>query len=237
MISAWKLDAERSLMKADSPAVLTTAMLHAMATTGLEDPPSPATFTRWVAEMEVIWKLRGVIKGVYLNRLGHREVSPAAAAHWVRSRSVVSLSWVLEQAHVTNNFGDTITCVIPTHPSWPTPNIGDRCTKACTFRFFAMPADLVEAGAVKDARDLRFDYPRTTPEKALLDWLYLGDSPNSRMTRPPKDLELQALNTPRLRRLAGAMRMTDSLDRWIEEYHRYQSDVDVRENSATRMRL
>ena len=71
----------------------------------------------------------------------------------------------------------------------------------------------------------------------MLDWLYLGDSPNSRMTRPPKDLELQALNTPRLRRLAGAMRMTDSLDRWIEEYHRYQSDVDVRENSATRMRL
>ena len=40
-----------------------------------------------------------------------------------------------------------------------------------------MPADLVEAGAVKDARDLRFDYPRTTPEKALLDWLYLGNSP------------------------------------------------------------
>ena len=57
------------------------------------------------------------------------------------------------------------------------------------------------------------------------------------MTRPPKDLELEALNTSRLHRLAKAMQMADALDRWIEEYQRYQSDVDVRENSATRMRL
>lgn len=233
----WKADAERLLMRADSPSVLTTAMLHSLATTGRTDVPSPATFSRWVSAMADLGKLKEVTKGVYVNRLGHREVSPAAAAHWVRSRSVVSLSWVLEQAHITNNFGDTITCVIPTDPTWPTPNVGDRETKAGTFRFFAMPARLVEAGRMEDSRDLRFDYPRTTPEKALLDWLFLGASPRSRMTRPPFDLEFDALDRPRLRRLAKAMQLTSVLDEWLRQYEAYQSNEDVRENAATRMRL
>lgn len=233
----WKADAERILMSGDSPSVLTTAMLHALVTTGREDAPAPATFARWIAAMADLGKLQEVIKGVYLNRLGHREVSPAAAAHWVRSRSVVSLSWVLEQAHITNNFGDTITCVIPTDPTWPNPNIGDRITKAGTFRFFAMPALLVDSGRLEDIRDLRFDYPRTTPEKALLDWLFLGDSRRSRMTRPPFDLEIQALNMPRMKRVAKAMQLTTVLDAWLAQYEEYQSSKDVQENSATRMRF
>lgn len=237
MNTHWKADAERLLMRPDSPSVLTTAMLHALVATGRPDAPSPATFSRWVSAMADLGKLKEVIKGVYLNRLGHREVSPAAAAHWVRSRSIVSLSWVLEQAHITNNFGDTITCVIPTDPTWPNPNIGDRETKAGTFRFFAIPARLAEAGRLDDARDLRFDYPRTTPEKALLDWLFLGASPRSRMTRPPFDLEFEALDKRRLRRLAKAMQLTAVLDDWLRQYEAYQSSEDVRENAATRMRL
>ncbi|HSV50526.1 MAG TPA: hypothetical protein VLJ57_00315 [Burkholderiaceae bacterium] len=237
MNTHWKADAERLLMNTGSPSVLTTAMLHSLVTTGRADAPSPATFARWVSTMADFGKLQEVIKGVYLNRLGHREVSPAAAAHWVRSRSVVSLSWVLEQAHITNNFGDTITCVIPTDATWPTPNVGDRVTKAGTFRFFAMPARLVDVGRVEDIRDTQFDYPRTTPEKALLDWLFLGASPRSRMTRPPFDLEIGALDTRRLRRVAKAMQLTSVLDDWVRLYEEYQSSEDVRENAATRMRF
>lgn len=237
MTPQWKADAERALMAVDSPSVLTTAMLHAMATAGRADAPSTATFARWLADMDRVGKLQSVIKGVYLNRLGHREVSPAAAANWVRSRSVVSLAWVLEQAHVTNNFGDTITCVIPTDATWANPNVGDRQTNAGVFRFFAMPARLVHAGAPADARDHRFDYPRATAEKALLDWIVLGASPRSRLTRPPFDLELDALDRPRLQRLADAMQVTPLLEAWTHQYDEYQADLDVRENSATRMQF
>ncbi|MFT4100233.1 MAG: hypothetical protein QM674_04170 [Burkholderiaceae bacterium] len=239
MKSNWKADAERLLMSADSPSVLRTAMLHALVTTGREDAPSAATFSRWVAEMADVGKLQEVIKGVYLNRLGHRDVSPAAASHWVRHRSVVSLSWVLEQAHVTNNFGDTITCVIPIEPGWPNPQVGDRRTAAGTFRFFAMPAHLVDerAGKLDDIRDLRFDYPRTTPEKALLDWIYLGASSRSRLTRPPFDLDLAALDRRRLNRTAKAMGLSERLEGWVRRYEAYQADEDVKENTATRMRL
>ena len=239
MAKTWKVDAERLLLSAESPSVLTTAMLHTLATTGRAAPPSSATVGRWVTDMAGTGKLREVIKGVYLNHLGHRDVSPAAAAHWVRHRSVVSLSWVLEQSHITNNFGDTITCVIPTEAGWPNPRVGDRHTSAGTFIFFAMPAHLVDerAGKFEDIRDPRFDYPRTTPEKALLDWIYLGASSRSRLTRPPLDLDLGALNQRRLSRLAKTMNLTVPLKAWISQYEAYQSDVDVRSNISTRMRL
>jgi hypothetical protein len=237
MTAAWKADAERMLMAAGSPPVLTTAMLHTMATAGRAHSPSPATFARWLASLVAGGKLRQVIKGVYLNVLGHRDASPAQAAYLVRSRSVVSLSWVLEQAGITNNFGDTVTCIIPTDPSWPNPNIGDRQTAAAPFRFFAMHNDLVEAGRQEDIRDMRFNYPRTTPEKAFADWLYLGASPRSRMTRPPFDLDVGSLNMPRVRRVARAMQITQVLDDWMQQYEAFQADEDVRENSATRMRF
>jgi len=239
MSAIWRADAERLLMQADSPPVMTTAMLHALVTTGRADAPSASTFTRWVRAMAGAGKLQEVIKGVYLNRLGHREVSKAAAAHWVRSRSVVSLSWVLEQSHITNNFGDTITCVIGTEAGLPNPQIGDRSTAAGVFRFFAMPARLVDerAGRLEDIRDLRFNYPRTTPEKALLDWIFLGSTPRSRMTRPPFDLDIDALNARRIRRIAKSMGVSPLLEEWMGQYAQYQSDGDVRENTATRMRF
>jgi hypothetical protein len=239
MAKTWKADAERLLLSAESPSVLTTAMLHTLAATGRADAPSSATIGRWVVEMADAGKLREVIKGVYLNRLGHRDVSPAAAAHWVRHRSVVSLSWVLEQGHITNNFGDTITCVIPTEAGWSNPQVGDRQTSAGTFRFFAMPAHLVDerAGKFEDIRDTRFDYPRTTLEKALLDWIYLGTSSRSRLTRPPFDLDLGALNQRRLSRLAKTMNLTAPLNAWVSQHEAYQSDADVQGNMSTRMRL
>lgn len=236
---AWKAHAERLLMAPDSPGVLTTAMLHAFTTAGRADVPSRATFSRWVARLCATGRLQEVVRGVYLNRQAHADLSPAAAAHWVRHRSVVSLAWVLEQAHVTNNFGDTITCVIPIAPGWPNPQVGDRRTKAGTFRFFAMPADRVESPVMRpeDRLDLRFDYPRTTPEKALMDWLYLGASRRSRMTPPPLDLDVSLLDRRRLRRLARAMGLESLADDWLARQAAYQASDEVRENSAPRLVL
>lgn len=237
MTALWKLEAESRLLRGDTPAVLTSGMLQMIASLPGAAAPPHATFQRWLDDLVRSKKLQRVIKGVFLNRMGHRDISPAAAAQWVRSRSVVSLAWVLEQSGVMNNFGDTVTCVIPTDPSWPNPQISDRKTQAATFRFFAMPAHLVDerAGALTDIRDPRFDYPRTTQEKALLDWIYLGASTRSRMTRPPFDLDLQALNKARLRRVAKAMNMLELLENWQAQWHRVQENSDVRDNSSARL--
>lgn len=239
MKPAWKIDTEKLLMSPESPSVLTKAMLRTLAVAGRPEAASKPTIDRWAESLVIEGKLRGVVKGVYLNQLGHRNVSPAAASNWIRSRSVVTLSWVLEQAHMTNNFGDTVTCVIPIERGWPNPQVGDRKTSAGVFRFFAMPAALVDerAGKLEDIRDLRFNYPRTTPEKAFLDWIYLGASPRSRMTRPPFDLEAEALNAPRLRRLSKSMRLESQLEEWMAGYKSYQENDDVAANASMRLRL
>jgi hypothetical protein len=235
----WKLEAERRLLRGDTPAVLTSGMLHMVASAQGQAAPPQATFQRWLDDLLRANKLRRVIKGVYLNTMGHRDISPAAASGWIRTRSVVSLAWVLEQAGVMNNYGDTVTCVIPIDASWPNPQISDRKTDAGTFRFFAMPAHLVDerAGALGDIRDLRFDYPRTTAEKALLDWIYLGASARSRMTRPPFDLDFKALDIRRLRRLAKRMGILELLESWREQWVRYQDDPDVQSNSSSLLGL
>lgn len=236
MSRSWKQEVERRLFDREAPEVMTTAMLRAMAMAGRTDPPSPATFARWMLEMSSTGKLSLVIKGVYLNRLGYRDVSPAAAAGYVRFGSIVSLSWVLERAGVTNNFGDTVTCIIPTAPRWANPQIGDRKTSAGTFRFFGMPERLVDAGTFEDNRDLRFDYPRTTPERALLDWIYLGASHRSRLLPPPLDLDLSILDAARMSRLVNAMGIADAYEHWTTRYEAYQADEDVQENAAVGMR-
>lgn len=238
MTAAWKLRTEARLLDPEMPAVLTTAMLMATVQSGEANPPSAATFQRWLREMAASTKLREVIKGVYLNRMGHSDVAPAAAAHWIRARSVVSLAWVLEQAGVTNNIGDTVTCVIPTDPSWTNPQIGDRQTAMGKFRFFAMPARLVlfdeVSNVLADVRDLRFDYPRATPEKALLDWIYLGASARSRMTRPPMDLDTGLLNRRRLERLAKRMDIEAKLAEWMTMHAAYQAHPEVLENQSSK---
>ena len=131
-----------------------------------------------------------------------------------------------------------MTCVIPTDPTWTNPQIGDRITSAGTFRFFAMPARLLDerSGKIDDIRDLRFDYPRATPEKALLDWIYLGAS-KSRMTRPPFDVEVDRLNKTKLNRIAKSMGMIDKFSAWINARDVYQKSDDVMENSSVRMRF
>lgn len=236
MSLSWKQEVERLLFEGPAPEVVTTAMVRAMTIAGREHPPSAATFARWMRELSETGKLREVIKGVYLNRLGHRNASPAAAAGYVRFGSIVSLSWVLEQAGITNNFGDTITCVIPTRSDWPNPQVGDRQTVAGPFRFFGMPAHVVDAGKFEDSRDLRYEYPRATPERAFADWIYLGASPRSRLSRPPMDLEMSGLNRTRLKRLVSAMGISQAYEAWDARYRAYQEDEDVRENAATRIR-
>lgn len=236
MTAFWKLAVEARLMKSSTPEVLTSGMVQAMARFTQHEEPSPATFQRWLKDMTATGKLQPVIRGVYLNRMGHNDVSPAAASHWIRSRSIVSLCWVLEQAGVTNNFGGAITCVIPTDPTWTNPQVGERKTTAGVFGFYAMPARLLNLGEVTDKlddiQDSHFDYPRATPEKALLDWIYLGASHRSRMTLPPMDLQIGSMDKRKLRRLSKQMAIQGHLNDWLARYERHQSSLDVQQNAA-----
>ncbi|WP_155803372.1 hypothetical protein [Bordetella sp. FB-8] len=233
MSKRWRLEAEKRLMAIDSPFVLSTAMLLDLALAG-DEQPVRSSVQRWITEMLEGSKLQAVTKGLYLNRLGHPRDNAAEAAHWIRRGAVLSLSWVLEQAGVMNNYGDTYTCIIPTESSWTTPSLAIRDVPGIgRFRFFALRTELMDeaVGKQEDVFDLRFNYRRATPEKALLDWIYLGHSHRSTLSLPPLDIEADRLSLPRLKRLARGMGMAAQWENWWSAWRAYQDDPSVIANA------
>jgi hypothetical protein len=233
MSKAWRLQAEARLMAADSAFVMSTAMLMDLAGAGPHQP-SRASVARWIRDLLEGKKLQAVTRGLYLNRLGHRDANAAEAAHWIRRGAVLSLSWVLEQADVMNNFSDTYTCIIPTEPGWIVPSLTRRNIPGIgQFRFHALRVDLVDeaAGKLEDVFDLRFNYRRAMPEKALLDWIYLGHSHRSTLSAPPLDIEVGRLDARRLKRLAKGMGMSALYEQWLSDWRAYQAHPDVIANA------
>lgn len=238
MARPWRINAEKWLMQTESPFVLTAASLRLLtsdrATIGDGQAPSDATFYRWLRDMSDAGKLVEVTKGVYLNRLGHRNQSAAAAAAFVRRGAVLSLSWVLEQAGLMNNFGETFTCTIPTLPGASPPQIKDRVVPGIgTFRFHALRIEKAEPTRARrqDIYDPGFGYLRATPEKALLDWICLSGDGRSRLRRPPLDIRVDELDHRRLKRLCRAMDIEDDCEAWLAQWRQYQQDPEVEANA------
>ena len=113
---------------------------------------------------------------------------------------------MLGEAGITNNFPDLVTSVIP-HERGRVPSVRDRL-------------------------DVDVKYPRATREKALMDWIYLGASRYSKIAGPPLDLEIERLDTPRLRRLARSMNLVEELKVWQVRKRKYDADPDVKANSS-----
>ena len=228
---------EKALLAFDAPHVVTTQDLEACLRVSAGARPSAATLTRWVRALTATGALQPVTRGVYLNRLAGPAVHAAEAAQYIRRGAVVSLAWVLERSGALNNFGDTVTCVVPQVPGMAPPKVGERDTAAGPFRFYAMPHRLFEAGTtrVEDVQDLHYSYPRATPERALLDWIYLGASVRSRLPPPPLDLQLRGMSQSRLARLAKAMGIGEPWRDWHARWSAHEQASDVRENASAEL--
>lgn len=230
----WKLAAHRLLMKGDAPHVLTTADLAAFARTAAGENLPTATLTRWVRNLNDAGAIVAVTRGVYLNRLAGPAVHPAQAAQYIRRSAIVSLAYVLEQCGALNNFGDTVTCVVPLIKGLSAPKVGERQTLAAPFRFYALPQRFfhLQDVALEDLQDLNYAYPRATPERALLEWVYLGSSAKSRLPLPPLDLALKRLDSQKLERLAKAMKIEPQWQNWKAAWQQHAQAEDVLENAS-----
>ena len=78
-------------------------------------------------------------------------------------------------------------------------------------------------------------YPRATSEKALLDWIYLGASPRTKLSGPPLDIDLDRLDTARLTRLSRRMNLASELKDYLARKRKYDRDPDVRANAPVGM--
>ena len=178
---------------------------------GVSDP----TVERWLQDAVGAQRLQRVVRGLYLNRLTHPPAQLAEAAVWLRAGAVISLQTVLGDAGVWNNYTGWVTAVVPLSRRYATPSLGNLATSGGTFVFRGLPERVLEAGREQDRLSSAVAYRRATPEGALLHWLYLSHSPRSRMSPPPSDLELGALDSRKLNRLADAMNLREQLESWL----------------------
>jgi hypothetical protein len=233
MTARWKLSLDNALLTRNVDVWTTTQLLgQAMLD---PNPPSKASFNRWVDEAVESGKLLRVRRGVFLNPMGNRRVHAAAAATYIRRNAVPSLSWVLEQDWLLNNFSDVVTCTVPMAPGIKLINVAPVKTEHGWFRFHTLPWRIHEPDVLpaEDWRDNRVDYPRATPEKAFADWLYLARSPRSWLKRPPYDLEFAELNKKRLARIIKALSLEDIYQEWVAKKNQYDQDPDVIANDYT----
>lgn len=176
---------------------------------------SDPTVERWIQDAVSANRLQRVVRGLYLNRLISPPAQLCEAAVWLRPGAVISLQTVLGDAGVWNNFTDWVTAVVPLSRRYTTPSLGRLETAAGIFVFRGLPEAVLEAGREEDRLVSTTAYRRATPEAALLHWLYLSNSPRSRMSPPPLDSDLAALDVRKLKRLSQAMRLSETLEEWL----------------------
>lgn len=216
----WQIRLQRTLVRADAPPVLTRDLLSRFARTARDGSAIAASsLTHWVRQAVAEERLRPVQRGLWLNGCRARPGQPADAAAWLRPEAVVSLNTVLGDAGVLNNPVRTVMAVVPLDAGAPPPKLGRRETRVGAFHFHGIPRRIMEAGVPEDRLEMTatWDHSRATPEKALVDWLYLADSPRSRRTPPPRyDLDLDLLDRPRLQRLARAGGLAGKVDELLD---------------------
>ncbi len=218
-MKSWQIKFETRLAQAGAPAVLSRDLLARMARSARGNlPVAGSSLSHWLKSAEARGRLHRVQRGLYLNGFRSPPGQLADATDWLRRDAVVSLNTVLGEAGVLNNPSRVVTAVVPVDAGAPPPQLGRKVTVAGTFHFFGLPRRILEAGAARDRlqTDGGVEHARATPEKALLDWLYLAASPRSHRTWPARgDVDVDWLDRARLRRLARVAPLGTILDDWL----------------------
>lgn len=220
-MNGWQVRLARAISEPHAPSVLSRDLLERYARSARHGETVPgSTLTWWTRRAVDEARLEPVQRGLYLNRF---RAVPGRLADTVTSfhrDAVVSLNTVLGDAGVLNNPTRVVTAVVPIDPGFPPPQLGRKRTKAGILHFFGLPRRVLEAGKPADRLEPeeRFEHPQATPEKALIDWLYLANSARSKRTMPARDdIDVTMLNRTRLRRLAKAAQLSETLDQWLDD--------------------
>lgn len=213
---SWKIAALRKLSES-SLRVFTAPELDVwLQQEGFDVPVRTAR--RALQEWETAGIVDRVATGIYLNKQLLPLPLPEEAARKLRPGAIISLSTVLGRAGVLNNPTHWVTAVVPTSEGNARREVAME--SGSSFQFAQIRPDLLPVSRVGWGKDALEPYAATrtaTPEKALLDWIYLASSPRgmARWPLPPAhDWDISSLDTGRLERLSTHMGLAQELQQF-----------------------
>jgi len=210
---SWKISALRQLSEGELRVFSPPELESWLAEKGFNIPLRTAR--RALQEWELAGLVDRLATGLYLNKQAVPVPLPEEAAAKMRSGAVVSLATVLGRAGVLNNPTHWVNAVVPTSESNNRREVGME--NGSVFRFAQMRSDLVpqeRQGWGRDALEPYASVPTATPEKAVLDWLYLTSSPRGKARWPlpaAHDWDISSLDEAKLNRLATHMGLEGEL--------------------------
>ena len=223
---SWRKKAEKVLTGHRALRFLSTVALQKVAQ-DIQPSLTDNTLHRLIKDLQDAGSIIKIRRGFYANMRTIPQVVPAEAAQYLFPGSVVSLQYVLGSAGVINNPPRAITFVAPIREEDEgrlPPTVKAFSNDFGEYRVHALPMRFFDgrAGARSDTEDpsSRF-YRRATPEKALVDWLYLSATPRSRsrLTFPPMEVDLDDIDMDRLFRLAGNLGVGRQTQLLIQRAH------------------
>ena len=199
-----------ALRNPKAPRVVTVNGLMSFAkdTLGIDLPK--ITINTNLAKLTRDGLLRNPARGLYLNTLAEPQPTIIELAPHLRDGAVVSLQTVLGQSGVLNNPTPWVTCVVSRARM---ATAGKMDVDGTVFSFSSMN----EAAMCEDLPHLALQpyaqAPTATPEKALLDWIYLAKH-SRKWSEPPRfDLDLDRLDHDAMGTLSKAMGIEAE---WVE---------------------
>lgn len=197
----------RHLASPQAPRAFSPKVLQEYLST-VEGTVSRNTLVLALAGLVEAQVIRPVRHGVYLNLRAAPQPQAEEALPLIRSGAVLSLQRVMAMAGAYNNPTKAITAVMPYTKRMMAEDPQDY---GVTYQIFGMRPDFFPAAGTAEYADSYQRHARVrtaTPERALVDWLFLSQKPSNGLPPPAShDVDFGALDHERLYRLADWMGM------------------------------
>lgn len=176
----------------------------------------------WLRDRVADGALIPLQRGVYINTLAAPRVDLNEVACRLRPGAIISLASALLSVSASDSEmrepGSATYVVIPIRRGAPPPSLGVIDTVLGPLHIHGIPERILGAGALLDRLEPGHAYQRATPERALVDWLYLSRTRRSTVAPPPalEALCAQGLDFGRLHRLGRAAEIGPLVDDYLE---------------------
>lgn len=206
-----------------------------------------AQYYRMLTMLESLGAIVKLKRDHYVNMLTFPKITPEELPSIIYPGAVISLHSALMGSGALNNPSRITTAITPTYkPGW---NKVKKVISESPFGeawIFRIPEDIVLADGVEhdDMFAIGYAYPMATPEKAIVDWIFIAAMQERNETKgdlplgyPPLDIDLDKINIQRLERIAKALGLQVEIAEWLQYKTEHDNNQDVQENRSVAMGL